>query len=187
MRLGPPERGAEDDRKIACLLSEGFSLLDRAGETSGPAGKDALRRELRVILRRLEETPLGLPMQLNRALLAFNAAVAAFLDWDITLSAAFVRLKGLEWADREQDPKRRGHFRRIMVLNMLTVEALPPAPDTGWAPRELSGSGAPGPSPIRLDPEYVVATGLDDPEARRKAFAGRAGDILRESHPSWGA
>ncbi|MDR1035956.1 MAG: hypothetical protein LBT40_05140 [Deltaproteobacteria bacterium] len=98
----------------------------------------------------------------------------------MTLSAAFVRLKGLERDDREPDPKMRGHFRRIMFLNMLTVEALPPATDIGWAPRGLSGSAAPGPSPVRLRPEHALAAGLDGPEARRIAFAARAGDFLRE-------
>ncbi|MDR1038148.1 MAG: hypothetical protein LBT40_16755 [Deltaproteobacteria bacterium] len=102
-------------------------------------------------------------MRLNRALLAFNAAVAAFLDWDMTLNAMFVRLKGLEWTDREPDPKRQVFLRRIMFLNMLTEEALSPAPDTGWAPWELSCSGVPGPSPVRLRPEYMVAAGHVDP------------------------
>jgi hypothetical protein len=57
MRLVPPERGAEDDRKIAGLLSEGFCLAGRAGETSGPAGRESLCREQKEILRRLEKTP----------------------------------------------------------------------------------------------------------------------------------
>ncbi|MDR1035186.1 MAG: hypothetical protein LBT40_01000, partial [Deltaproteobacteria bacterium] len=96
MELVPAAKGdAGDRRRIDVLIAVAGLLDETIAETADPARKERLLGRQDAVLRLPDETSLGQTLRLNRVHLAFNAAVAAFRDWMVTLLAGHMLLRGL--------------------------------------------------------------------------------------------
>ncbi|MDR1041588.1 MAG: hypothetical protein LBR80_15795, partial [Deltaproteobacteria bacterium] len=104
---------------------------------AAPQADETERLEL---LARIDRTPLGALLRLLRAHEAHGAAAGASLNWDVTLTAGYMLLEFLAWADGPEDPRETASRRRAVALRLLTAEGHSPVRDGAppALPRELA-------------------------------------------------